>query len=526
MRPSTWYLTGFLIPSGTAPEASYEVDEDEELERGSRSCRRGGREHRGARAAKKGFLPSSIGISFLVPAEVGSLRVAVTWGDYTHDEVVAGSDPATGPAVSEVDPLDEHTSLVWRRAPRQETIAIDVSSLPAESDKPVPRSHGLTLHIVQRAIQPTDLEGQLPAGTRSVSIFLVNNRRPAEELPDQAYAFQAKLRVTCDRSFVARPDPRGLQAQDWDDQIADLHYADRPEYATGHGVSVEWTLSEHGCRDICTAWIPTSEVEKTETVAVPHVELSMRTIGALADGAATRAALAPLVDQCRAWIADRRAELNYLHGARRETAEELLRLAGIAANRIERGVAVLAENALDAFGVANRAVARALCHRLRIAEPRWRAFQLAFVLLNLPGLVDPADPHRDTVDLLFFPTGGGKTEAYLGLAAFAMVYRRLSHPANEVRCGAGVSVMMRYTLRLLTPISSAAPPASSRSRPRPRRCRGGAGETLVAGDDPAQRCRADRRGARRARAARARGVPRESSASADRRPPGARRAQP
>ena len=58
--------------------------------------------------------------------------------------------------------------------------------------------------------------------------------------------------------------------------------------------------------------------------------------------------------------------------------------------------------------------------------------------------------HRETVDLLFFPTGGGKTEAYLGLAAVAMVLRRLRHPGDDGLAGAGVSVIMRYTLRLLT----------------------------------------------------------------------------
>ena len=79
--------------------------------------------------------------------------------------------------------------------------------------------------------------------------------------------------------------------------------------------------------------------------------------------------------------------------------------------------------------------------------PTWRLFQLAFVLLNLEGLADPAHPDRPIVDLLFFPTGGGKTEAYLGLAAFAIARRHLDNPGIE---GAGLSVVMRYTLRLLT----------------------------------------------------------------------------
>ena len=111
-------------------------------------------------------------------------------------------------------------------------------------------------------------------------------------------------------------------------------------------------------------------------------------------------------------------------------------------------------DALDAFRTANRAVAAALSRRLAreggSGTPRWRAFQLAFILLNLPGIADPADPEREFVDLLFFPTGGGKTEAYLGLAAFTMVLRRLRNPGENGRAGAGVSVIMRYTLRLLT----------------------------------------------------------------------------
>src|SRR5438445_205039 len=89
----------------------------------------------------------------------------------------------------------------------------------------------------------------------------------------------------------------------------------------------------------------------------------------------------------------------------------------------------------------------------------WRPFQLAFVLLNLPALTDPGHPerradHTATVDLLFFPTGGGKTEAYLGLTAFTFAIRRLQGVMGtgvHARDGrAGVAVLMRYTLRLLT----------------------------------------------------------------------------
>ena len=76
---------------------------------------------------------------------------------------------------------------------------------------------------------------------------------------------------------------------------------------------------------------------------------------------------------------------------------------------------------------------------------------LPILLLNLEGVADPHAAERDIVDLLFFPTGGGKTEAYLGLAAFTMVLRRFRRRTDPgALTGAGVSVVMRYTLRLLT----------------------------------------------------------------------------
>ena len=438
VRPSNWYLTGFLIPAGAPLEQGGDADEDDDLDEmpGSAGLAEESTEDR--KAAKKGFFPSSMGLSFLVPDDSETVTVTVKWADY---EPVPSVD-ADGNAVS-----------VWQRWQNMRTVPV---SVVRADHYPVANSDGLWLHAEVRTIDTAAITG-IPQGTRSISVFLVNGREPDKDNPDLAYAFQAGIEVEGESAFVPRPDPRGAQAEDWDDQVADLHYADTPEHAVGHGVSADWEIVDGACRRLRTTWIPSASVEKTETSEVPGVELSMDALGAMVDGAAAETVLRPLVDAYRAWIEERRGTIGALQGGRRDTAEGLLHRAHHAADRIEQGISVLVSDgeALDAFRVANRAVASALRHRLGDQfdarnPPRWRAFQLAFILLNLPGLADPSNPHRETVDLLFFPTGGGKTEAYLGLAAFTMVLRRLRSPGQHGVQGAGVSIIMRYTLRLLT----------------------------------------------------------------------------
>ena len=443
-RPSNWYMAGFLIPTDAPPDRRGDDDEDDDLDTVPDRSGLVEESNDERKAARKAFFPSSIGLSFLVPEACRTLTVTVRWGDYE---------------LAEIDTEGGRKSTVWQRTPREEPQSVPLTGAVGPVPHEVANSGGLELSVVERPIVAGELTGALlPAGTRSVSCFLVNRRAPDGEQPDRAYAFQAEVEVGADPGFVPRPDLRGARAADWDEQVADLHYADAPEYATGHGVAAEWTLVAGECRQVRTAWIGTAEVEKTETAPVPGVELSMEALGRLSGRAAVEPALAPLVERYRDWIAARRREVagGPLRGARRETAEQMLNAAGVAADRMARGVALLTDDddLLDAFRVANRAVARALRQRFpdrfEEAGPRWRPFQLAFMLLNLPGLADPLDAHRETVDLLFFPTGGGKTEAYLGLAAVAMVLRRLRNPGDEGRAGAGVSVIMRYTLRLLT----------------------------------------------------------------------------
>ena len=572
VRPCNWYLTGFLVPRGAPLGQRGDADVDDEPEVAERAGL-GDDSTEDRRAAKKGFFPSSMGLSFLVGEGVETLEVLVRWGDYRRVETEGGGPNRGGGAADGEDgeteaargrqqaageggedtggetpggesggeapgekagaqplgeeirsgetrvepdgegsrgeaPADDETEAGadetgrnqarswWQRTPRAEAVRVTLpaptndprrSPAPSPGDPhrfPVPNSGGLILHALARPVDAASFADRIAPGTRSVSVFLVNERAASPDRErDEAFAFQAEIEVRGAAPFVPRPDPREVSGDDWDERVADLHYAHTPEYAAGHGVSADWELADGACRALRTTWTPAAEVEKTETFDPPEAVLDMQALGALADGAAAEVALSPLVTGYRSWIEERRAGLGALAGERRETAEGLLGLAGTAADRMERGIRTLAgdADALDAFRTANRAVAAALSRRLAreggsgtppgqdepvgaphpparevgsggAATPRlrWRAFQLAFLLLNLPGIADPADPERESVDLLFFPTGGGKTEAYLGLAAFTMVLRRLRHPGDEGRAGAGVSVVMRYTLRLLT----------------------------------------------------------------------------
>jgi len=437
IRPSNWYLCGFLIPSGTPPENASDPDSEDDFEDVPEQAGLFEESDEERKAAKKAYFPSSMGLSFLAAKSAEQIKVRARWGDYKQGEYE--------------DPEGKKTNT-WDRTARDESVTLKLTTGGEPVTCDVPNSDGLQVYAVVRDIASENLGEMIPAGTRSVSVFLVNRRTPHPDQPDLAYAFQAELEVSCEQPFVPRPDLRGLQAAMWDEMVADLHFSDAPEYATGHGVSAEWDIVDGQCHVMRTAWMPTAEVEKTETAKIEGVELSMDVLGSLTDGNTATKALQPLVEHYRSWIELQRGQLEGLSDTRRETAEELIRLAGIAADRIERGIETLAKDsdALDAFRMSNRSVSRALKKRLQIDSPQWRAFQLAFILLNLPGLADPDDVHRETVDLLFFPTGGGKTEAYLGLAAFTMVFRRLRRPEENGRAGAGVSVVMRYTLRLLT----------------------------------------------------------------------------
>jgi hypothetical protein len=442
--PSRWYLTGFLVPANAPVEqAESAEDQDEDMEAAVEPGATDDDTPREKTAVRDRRLPSSAGLSVLLPPTAKKLDVLLTWGDYRLK-----------PAPQEETGYEDKD--IWRRLPKQGSLALDVSKpvlQPAEFE--IALSDGLYIALLVRPLDDSWSDLGLPPGAKSVSVFVVNRRQPAANLDrkDESFAFQVRLELHPDTAFLARPDPRGLRTeQEWDEAVADLQYRDVGEFAVGHNVSTETLAQEGACRIARTCWIPQAEVERVEPPeSLGNFELGMDRLASFSGPSRMQSELADLPVKYRDWITTKQepAIPSISPLKRRQTATSLIANARQAATRIEKGIALLASNAkaLLAFRVANKAMAEAARRRLGIAEPRWRPFQLAFILMNLEGLANPASDDRKIVDLLFFPTGGGKTEAYLGLAAFALVLRRLRKPGIS---GAGTSVLMRYTLRLLT----------------------------------------------------------------------------
>lgn len=481
--PSRWYLTGFLVPLEAGEEQRADETFEEEVDELDEVGGTDDTDTPEPAAAKRAFFPSSIGMSLLVPRDTRQAMVTVRWGDYKQEiknaeiekEDDSGVEDVTRyPATKSSDSGDKdrgndsnekgsksRSFPVWKRTPREVEVAL---VLPNKTDKSieheVPGSDGLKLVISVRPVPSSETTaGKIPEGVRSVSIFLVNKRRPApDDIRDEGFAFQAELDVEVDSPLVSRPNLRGLETDDWDERVADLQYREAFEFAVGHGVSTQVILDpDGGCRRVMTRWIPSAEVERVDPAEIEEVELSMERLAELASGADASEKLSALTAKYRDWIEKQRLKMPNDPPSRVETADELLRRAGTAADRIDAGIALMDDpQVLDAFRIANRAMSAAARQRFGVIQgkdpadvdpPAWRPFQLAFLLMNMPGVVDPTHSDREVVDLLFFPAGGGKTEAYLGLAAFTLVLRRLRNPGLS---SAGVSVLMRYTLRLLT----------------------------------------------------------------------------
>lgn len=450
--PSRWYLTGFLAPSTLSFElrSSDDPGDNEDIAGSAQAAddeEANDLDDSSVKAKSKPLFPSSIGLSVLVGPNTGTLRVKVRWGSYRP----VGANAKRGDANDGEANTKGGNERDWKRQPHQATVLVAVNRsgkqridvVEYEGEKP----WGLQLVIHERAV-PLHMNTGLVDGTSTVAIFVENQRPTTGNTRDPDYAFQVELEVECDEGFSPRPNNSELHDQDNDAQVADLQFQDLAEWAIGHGVATRAFVENGRCKRVRTEWIPDQAVARVQAAG------SEPLMDTLADpvlsASQLQAELRPIVQAYREWIEQQRSTIaTFKSDKRKNTAQTLLAQATRAAERIECGIDLLAKDDVRAaFQAANRALADAQRKRISnpAAKPKWRAFQIAFVLLNLESFVDRNGAERKLAELVYFPTGGGKTEAYLGVAAFAMFYRRLTRTNNYD----GVSVLMRYTLRLLT----------------------------------------------------------------------------
>ncbi|MFB6613191.1 DISARM system helicase DrmA [Streptomyces sp. NPDC056367] len=490
--PRDRYLVGMLGPrpesSETATQIARTAAQIADVEPGSDDGQEeGGPQERLTPQASGRIWASSMGLSFVVPASIGALSVKAFWGRYSLSTALTD---------------DGRSAQVWGREPVEHPCDINVThtgdqSRILEGDA----SSGICLDVQVRE----RAGGQGGEDLRVVEIALVNRLRENDsERRDTQWLFQTKLTVTAfpdDKAAVFLPiddplDPASSgSSEDVEERRLRLLYRDSLRHAVGRNAAVQVDVrkGERRAHRLRTNWLPehdvpsTSAPTATEQPLLAGLELGMDELAALAVPGRHKeltAALAPLADGYHTWLQEQRAKTRTLPEDLRIAAETAIDQAEDVCHRIAFGIDALSSDpqALEAFRFANRAMALqrrntaiaalragqdALGYEQAVAEvakegkkaASWRPFQLAFVLLNLASLSQPGHPHRGTgrealVDLLFFPTGGGKTEAYLGLAAYTFALRRLQGivgRGTEARDGsAGVGVLMRYTLRLLT----------------------------------------------------------------------------
>lgn len=418
-KPMQLYLTGKLVPFGSTGNVENEkklgietaviVEEDSVEDRLS---------------ARQIFRPSSMGFSFKMK-KLSPITINASWATYEGESHVR----------------TPHT-INWV-VDLQETIQKDEFNHPTEQLGQVHYSW----------TKRNDLY--------HISVFLLNNYT-RESYPEQfEIMFQTALNVTVNKQDVAT-----FQSTTDRFNVSDeLLYREHKEVAIGHGVGVDWQEKNEQL-EISSTWLPFYELPVVEHHSIPNEIFEMEVLSKLPIGQ-LKEKLQKLPDCYEQWLHEQKQHIESLELHLKQEAERNIVQIEKIISRLKEGIALVvasdetAEN--KAFRFANEAMSKqramsAVAAKYRSSNIRvepiydgsWRLFQIIFLLMNIAGISDDEHEDRNIVDLIWFPTGGGKTEAYLGVAAYAMAHRRLTGDINDVGSYAGVTIFMRYTLRLLT----------------------------------------------------------------------------
>lgn len=292
--------------------------------------------------------------------------------------------------------------------------------------------------------------------------------------------FQTELVVENNIGFNALPD---TDKPIMDDDVASnaMLYRKVKTFGMGHGCSAVWSKSASNVvTRVSSSIFPEAEIKPIVPSVIDGIDLSMKSFSDVSKKADILNVLNTLCNNYKLWIDD--IEMQSVDAKDANAKIQHLRKCRECQERIKLGIDSIAndEQVFRAFAWMNEAMLMQQLHynlpnqewnkdkntgKMYIQNPitmpiicdedtwfgdkrrygKWRPFQLAFILMNINSFKDEYSIDRQKVDLIWFPTGGGKTEAYLGLSAFVIFYRKIRDPLFN-----GTSILMRYTLRLLT----------------------------------------------------------------------------
>lgn len=342
-------------------------------------------------------------------------------------------------------------------------------------------------HLDDTMLKITSLRRNVSEDVCSYTIMLVNDD-PQKARPDLCI-YQPSIKITTQENRFTLAEYSGdhdFDSLDMEEKSLIMQYRNKKVYGTGLGTSVSWEINDEGKGWISSDYFPEVEIPSMDfrirsKSAVPENAFSMKYLSDLDATSQEKklSSVGKIIDAYNEWIDELKRKAKNLDTKYKNVALKNIMGCENAAKRMAKGIAILRsnKNAWQAFQLANRAMFMQRAHLKMQAETSnvnrypddeelsnilnnlnyrdvdarfkdpyaWRPFQIAFLLMSIDSMVNDTCDDRTLVDLIWFPTGGGKTEAYLGLTAFTIFYRRLSNISSS----SGTAVIMRYTLRLL-----------------------------------------------------------------------------
>jgi len=436
-KPLNRFFTGFLFPIIENSTGIEEVSQDEEIELADDEVS----EAKQVKKEKRYMPPSSAGFSFYITGENITLRVYYNAVCYKK--------------LDDRDDLNQKfISQKWKKY----NLADDGKEIEFFLN-------GTTQHIIFDGKAKIDALWRPYLDGYIVTITMSNNQKLTETQDKKKDNIQQNEKVLFEVEFKCIVETGDIDVYPSKDKSLlsdeekeiELRYKDLHIYAVGHGTAVDWKRNKQGKMELWTDFLPSVEVPQ---VTADTGEKSDRTLEFeyLKDCETNEDVLDSLnafVSDYEKWILSQDSKVEQEDVDDIKTASKIIKNLSIAKNRMYRGIELLKKDndSKTAFAIANEAMLMQWIsgdsNRNIIKDSsayKWRPFQLAFILMTIESTTNEDSDHRDTLDLIWFPTGGGKTEAYLGLMAFLFIYRRLKYPSSS---GGTVSIM-RYTLRLLT----------------------------------------------------------------------------